>query len=245
MASADDGLRAQLGAMAARLTDIAGCVASEAEAATAVVRGTAEQSHRIADLAAMLAEAASAIEESARRQAETLAHVRAGLAINKPVIDALTRSAEGVASISADVSVIARESQMLSFNARIEAARAGDAGRTFAVVAAEMSALTGRTKQATDDIGVRASAIARDVGAADEVVAAHEALTVEQDKLLSASLGQAMRQREAAVELAMITADTADAADRTATAIGRVGANAVAVKILARQLAKLARLPVN
>jgi len=245
MAYNDDGLRAQLRAMATRLTDIAGCVASEAEAATAAVRGTVEQAHRIADLAAMLAEAAGAIEESARRQADTLAHIRAGLAINKPVIDALTSSAQGVALISADVSVIARESQMLSFNARIEAARAGDAGRTFAVVAAEMSALTGRTKRATDDIGARASAIARDVGAADKVVAAHETLTVEQDKLLCASLVQAQRQREAVAELAIITADTADAADQTATAIGRVGANAVAVKVLARQLAKLARAPLD
>lgn len=242
-ASRDDGLRGQLGAIAARLTDIAGCIASEAEVATAVVRGTTEQAHRIADLAAMLAQTASAIEEGARRQSEALAHARATLAINKPVIDALTRSAEGVASISASVSVIAQESRMLSLNARIEAARAGDAGRAFAVVAAEMAALTGRTKHATDDIGARAAAISRDVNAADQVVAAHEALAAEQDDLLSASLDQAQRQHEVAAELATITADTADTADRTAVAIGRVGANAVAAKMLARQIAKLAKAP--
>lgn len=241
MADADDRLREQLGAIAARLTDIAGCVASEAEAATAVIRGTTGQAHRIAQLAAALAEAAAAIEEGARRQAETLAHARATLAINKPVIDALTRSAEGVASISVTVSDIARESQMLSLNARIEAARAGDAGRAFAVVAAQMSALTGRTKLATDDIGARAAGIARDVGAAEEVVAAHEALAAEQDELLLASLDQAQRQREAAAELVTITTDTVDTVDRTAAAIGRVGANAVAAKMLARQLAKLGR----
>lgn len=243
MASNDDGMREQLGAIAARLTDIAGCIASEAEAATAVVRGTTEQARRIAELAAMLAETASAIEEGARRQFEALAHARATLAINKPVIDALTRSAEGVALISANVSVIAHESRLLSLNARIEAARAGDAGRAFAVVAAEMSALTGRTKDATDDIGARAAAISRDVGAADKVVTAHEALAAEQDELLFASLNQAQRQHEAAAELATITADTADTADRTAVAIGRVGANAVAAKMLARQIAKLAMMP--
>jgi len=93
MADTDDRLGGQLGAIAARLIDIAGCVASEAEAATAVMRGTTGQAHRIAQLAAALAEAAAAIEEGARRQTETLAHARATLAINKPVIDALTRSA--------------------------------------------------------------------------------------------------------------------------------------------------------
>lgn len=242
MADTDDQLGGQLGAIAARLTDIAGCVASEAEAATAVMRGTTEQAHRIAQLAAALAEAASAIEEGARRQTETLAHARATLAINKPVIDALTRSAEGVASISVTVSDIARESQMLSLNARIEAARSGgDAGGAFAVVAAEMSALSGRTKLATDDIAERAAGIARDVGAAEDVVAAHEALAAEQDELLLTSLDQAQRQREAAAELLMITTDTVDTVDRTAAAIGRVGANAVAARMLARQLTKLGK----
>jgi methyl-accepting chemotaxis protein len=205
------------------------------------MRGTTGQAHRIAQLAAALAEAAAAIEEGARRQTKTLAHARATLAINKPVIDALTRSAEGVASISVTVSDIARESQMLSLNARIEAARSGDAGGAFAVVAAEMSALSGRTKLATDDIGERAAGIARDVGAAGDVVAAHEALAAEQDELLITSLDQAQRQREAAAELLMITTDTVDTVDRTAAAIGRVGANAIAAKMLARQLAKLGR----
>ena len=119
--------------------------------------------------------------------------------------------------------------------------RVGDAGRAFTVVAAEMSALTGRTKLATDEIGARAAGIARDIGVAEEVVAAHEALAAEQDELLLASLDQAQRQREAAAELVTITTDTVDTVDRTAAAIGRVGANAVAAKMLARQLAKLGR----
>ncbi|MEG8023251.1 methyl-accepting chemotaxis protein [Sphingomonas aerolata] len=245
MVLTDERLRTQIGAIAVRLSDIAGCVASEAEAATVVVRGMTEQAHRIADLAAALAEAANAIEEGARSQADTLAHARATLAINKPVIDALTRSAAGVASISVAVSEIARESRTLSLNARIEAARAGNAGKAFAVVAAEMSALTSRTKDATDDISARAEGIARDVGAADEVVAAHEALAAEQHELLSSSLAQAQRQRATAAELATITADTVDTVDQTAAAIGRVGANAVAARMLARQLAKLAKDPVR
>ncbi len=130
---------------------------------------------------------------------------------------------------------------MLSLNARIEAARSGATGDAFAVVAAEMSGLSGRTKLATDEIGERAAGIARDVGAAEDVVAAHEALAAEQDELLITSLDQAQRQREAAAELLMITTDTVDTVDRTAAAIRRVGANAVAAKMLARQLAKLGR----
>ena len=104
-----------------------------------------------------------------------------------------------------------------------------------------MSTLTTRTKNATDEISARASVIAHDVGAANEIVTAYGTLVVEQDELLTTSLDQATRQRGIAVELSAITAEAVGTVEQAASAIGRVGANAVAVKILARRLSKLAQ----
>lgn len=231
----------QLDAIATRLTDIAGVVATEAETATAVIRGLTEQAHRIAALAAALEAASSDMEASVRAQAVTLAQAREALGVNKPTIDLLARSVAGVASVSASIAQIARESRILSLNARVEAARAGASGNAFAVVAAEMSTLTQRTKQATDEIGDRATSIARDVEAATAVVAAHADLVTGQDLLLAASTTSARQQHDTARELTTITADTAEVVDTAAAAIGRVGANAIAVRLLARQIARLAR----
>ncbi len=237
---AETNLQAQLGGIAARLIDIAGCVAAEAETATAMVRGMSDHAQRLAALATALEDASSAMEAGVRQQSDTLADARAALSVNKPIIDALARSVEGVAAISATVAQIARESRVLSLNARIEAARAGLEGEAFGVVASEMSTLTGRTKRATDEINEQACVIARDVGAANAVVAAHTSLVVRQDDLLVASLAGARHQRDTATELVSITAQTSSTIDAAATAIGRVGANAVAVKLLARQISKLA-----
>lgn len=234
------GIDGQLGAIAARLLDIAGCVASESEAATSVIRGMAGQASRIAHLAAALEEAASIMEASVRQQAESLAQARVTLLANKPTIDAMARSVEGVASISTAIAQIARESRTLSLNARIEAARVGGHDGAFAAISTEMSTLTNRTIAANAAIGERSLVIARDVLAANEVVAAHDALVIEQDDLLAASRDGAGRQRAIAIELAGITADSSGTVDLAASAIGRVGANAVAVKMLARQVAKLA-----
>ena len=233
-------LEAQLSGIAAHMVDIAGCVAAEAETATAVVRSMTEQAARVASLAAILEGAANVMETGVRQQSDALALARTALSTNKPVVDALAQSADGVASISAIISRIAQESRTLSFNARIEAARASVGASAFAVIATEMSTLTSRTKSATDEIGKRALAIARDVNAANEIVAAHGTLVIEQDDLLVTSLGSATQQRDTAVELAAITAEMAGTVERTASAIGRLGANAVAVKMLARQLSKLA-----
>ena len=231
----------QLDGIAIRLTDIAGAVAAEAETATATIRGLTEQAHRIASLAAALELASSTLEAGVRAQAETLAEAREALGVNRPTIDLLAQSVSGVASVSSSIAQIARESRILSLNARVEAARAGAAGGAFAVVAAEMSTLTQRTKQATDLIGEKATSIARDVDAATAVVAAHADLVTSQGALLTASTTSARQQHETARELTAITADTAAVVDAAATAIGRVGANAIAVKLLARQVAKVAR----
>ncbi len=59
---------------------------------------------------------------------------------------------EQVQQVSQSIEAIAKTTNMLALNAAIEAERAGDAGRTFAVVAAEVKKLAQNTRGATDEI---------------------------------------------------------------------------------------------
>jgi methyl-accepting chemotaxis protein len=199
---------------AARVAESAGVVYSTSEQMATGADEVAAQAGTVAtaseEMAATSGEIAQNCQMAAHgaNQASEVAHVGATVvnntvAVMSQIADRVQATAQAVESLGArsdqigeiigTIEDIADQTNLLALNAAIEAARAGEQGRGFAVVADEVRALAERTTRATREIGEMIKAIQTETKGA---VASMEAGVVEAKKgtAEASKSGEALQQ---------------------------------------------------
>jgi methyl-accepting chemotaxis protein len=196
-------------------------LASAAEELNAVTeessKGMQRQNGEIEQAATAVNEMTSAVEEVARNAVSTSEASTQSTEIAQVGRDKVHATVEAIQAMTVDVQTttelieslaiqgrdigkvldviraIAEQTNLLALNAAIEAARAGEAGRGFAVVADEVRALAHRTAQSTQEIEEMVAGIQNSTSGAVESMARNTARSQSTLGLASAA-GDALRQ---------------------------------------------------
>ncbi|GFE62205.1 methyl-accepting chemotaxis protein [Geobacter sp. AOG2] len=215
----------QLSASSVRIATGAEEVAAQANTVATASEEMTATSEEIARNCGRVAGGARQASDSARDGAEVVESTIIGMTrISERVsesartVEALGRRSDQIGEIVSTIEDIADQTNLLALNAAIEAARAGEQGRGFAVVADEVRALAERTTKATREIGEMIKAIQTETRGA--VATMEEGVReVERGSEGAASSGQALENILGKInEVAMEVNQIATAAEQqTAT----------------------------
>jgi methyl-accepting chemotaxis protein len=175
---------------------------------------SAQRARAVADAAQRASEGGRAGQKAVDDAVKAMQLVQAQVETMAQTIVALAEQAQAIGEITTAVSDIAEQTKLLALNAAVESTRAGEHGRGFALVAAEIKTLAGEAKESTVQVRRLLGEIQRSTSAA--VMA-----TEQGTKQTAAAVRQVNSAGEIISQLATVVDEAAQAAAQIVASAGQ------------------------
>lgn len=188
---------------------------------------------------AKFAEQGSQVVASSR---ETVSRLTDQIEATAAKISTLKLSSENIGSVMEVIRSIAEQTNLLALNAAIEAARAGEQGRGFAVVADEVRSLAQKTQASTEEIGSIIVQLQRSADEAHQSMSISKASvqeTIETSEKVSDSLERIRANIDTINEM---NHQIATASDEQSSVANEVSKNITAIHALSEQVSENASI---
>ena len=255
---------AQMASASAQITqsarvqsESAASTAAAVEEVTVSIGQVAESTRETRSASEQACQLSQAGEKTARDTASQMVKTADSVGQSMRLIENLSRRSHEISGIVKVIRDIAEQTNLLALNAAIEAARAGEQGRGFAVVADEVRKLAERTSSSTNEIAAMIEAIQGEVSSAvenlksnNEQVAQGKGLAEEVATIL-ARINEGARvtmqrihdissaaneQTTASTDIAKNVERIAQMTEETSAAIGQASSAATQLETLATKL---------
>ncbi len=204
---------------AQRQSDETRSVATAMEQMSATVEEVARNASHTSDATQRANQQTEHGRETVEKSREAVRRLVERIESAAALIERVDTEAERIGKASTLINKITKQTHLLALNASVESARAGEAGRSFTVVAEEVRKLASQTADSTREISEIIESL--QAGSADAVAAMQESRSRAEQTLEHADdSGTALREIEQAVE------EIRDMAGQIATATEQQGATA-------------------
>jgi methyl-accepting chemotaxis protein len=212
--------------MLAASAQLSGAADNAAQRTSGASSASEDASANVRDIASAAEELAASVAEINRQvtQSNTIA-ARAMVETEQTnaTVAELNEAAGRIGDVVRLITDIAEQTNLLALNATIEAARAGEAGRGFSVVAGEVKALAGQTARATEDITTQIAAMQHATVRSIEAIGTI-GRTIRSIGEITGAIAAAVTQQGAATqEIARSVETAAHRTNETAGEVERVG----------------------
>ncbi len=228
-------------------TERASQIASAAEEMSQTVVDIAKNASNIAEVSVTTASVAKEGKDMTTNTAQEIKVIEGAIGKLSEVINVLGERSRQIGEIVTVIKDIADQTNLLALNAAIEAARAGEQGRGFAVVADEVRKLAERTTKATDEIADMIRGIQTEVDVAEgsmedatKKVASGVELSNRSAEILGQILSKAQELQGMIQQIASATEQMSSVTDHITQDIGSIAEGSKEISLAVEQSAQTA-----